>query len=203
LKGDKQMCTFKLNLLRDKAAVATSINNHSTFHSFDSLENRLFNLTYQIFELEANEKDRKKSQLRALTASDEIVEDKICTGLKSSLSLIVRLDALSEDISRFKFKLEVQEVSKNSGGNVGGDKVIVRVLIYSLTSLTQFFLQAAPAQGGPSSSSNDKPTAKKAKTQPKPKNPAVPDPKVRRSLICQSHPRRSTRHPRDIPMLSL
>jgi len=134
------MCTFKLNLLRDKAAVATSINNHSTFHSFDSLENRLFNLTYQIFELEANEKDRKKSQLRALTASDEIVEDKICAGLKSSLSLIVRLDALSEDISRFKFKLEVQEVSKNSSGNVGDDKAIVRVLIYSLTSLTRFFL---------------------------------------------------------------
>jgi hypothetical protein len=180
LKRDKQVCTFNLNLLRDKAAVATSINNHSTFHSFDSLENRLFNLTHQIYELQASEKDRKKSQLSALTASDETVGDKICAGLKSSLSLIVRLDALGEDIARFKFTLEVQEASKNSSGNVGGSKASVSVLIYSLTSLTQFFLQAASAQDGPSSSSNDKPTVKKAKTQPKANNPAVPDPKVKK-----------------------
>jgi hypothetical protein len=100
LKETKHTCTFKLNLLRD---VAASSATH--FPTFDNLENKLFNIAHQIYELEANDKERKKTQLNGIGYQDADGHE-VRVGLKGSVGLIGRLDDMLEDVARLKFKLE-------------------------------------------------------------------------------------------------
>jgi len=209
LKIDKQKCTLKLNLLRDKAA-ATSINNHNSFHSFDSLENRLFNLTHQIYELEATEKDRKKTQFTALIGVNEAVGDKICAALKTSLSLIVRLDALAEDTGRLKLTLEVWEASKNLGGNedngerIGGSNACLSILNLSSTLLTLHFCRAhPPKQPLPRAPTAPNLQRRRQRLNQGPRIVQLQSQKSKRNLIYQSHRRRSIGHLRDVTTSSL
>jgi hypothetical protein len=109
LKETKHTCTFKLNLLRD---VAASSPTHLL--TFDNLENELFNIAHQIYELEASDKERKKVRLSGIGSDQDADGHDIRVGLKRSIGLLGRLDDMLEDISRLKFKLEAEA----EGGNV-------------------------------------------------------------------------------------
>jgi hypothetical protein len=128
LKETKHTCTFKLNLLRD---VAASSPTH--LPTFDNLENKLFNIAHQIYELEASDKERKKVTLSGIGSDQDADGHEIRTGLKGSAMLIGRLDDILEDIARLKFKLE--DVTKGAveaeqAGNVSllRNKHILRLL---------------------------------------------------------------------------
>jgi hypothetical protein len=54
LTETKHTCTFKLNLLRNVAALSPA-----HLPTFDNLENKLFNIAHQIYELKASGKERK------------------------------------------------------------------------------------------------------------------------------------------------
>jgi hypothetical protein len=101
LKETKHSCTFKLNLLRD---VAASSPTH--LPTFDNLENKLFNMAHQIYELEASDKERKKVSLNGIGYDKEVEGREIKNGLKGSVGLLGRLDDMLEDIARLKFRLE-------------------------------------------------------------------------------------------------
>jgi hypothetical protein len=111
LKETKHTCTFKLNLLR---GAASSSPTHLT--AFDNLENTLFNIAHQIYELEASDKERKKVSLNGIGSDQDADGHEIRAGLKGSVMLIGRLDDMLEDIARLKFKLE--GVAKRAAGNV-------------------------------------------------------------------------------------
>jgi hypothetical protein len=109
LKETKHTCTFKLNLLRD---VAASSPTH--LPTFDNLENELFYIAHQIYELEASDKERKKVRLSGIGSDQDADGHEIRVWLKRSIGLLGRLDDMLEDISRLKFKLEAEA----EGGNV-------------------------------------------------------------------------------------
>ena len=100
IKEAKHTCTFKLKLLRD---TATSSPAHLTV--FDGLENRLFNAAHRIYELEADEKERKQAKLSIFVLDDGDESHYILRGLKKASSMIDIFDTLAEDIARLKFGL--------------------------------------------------------------------------------------------------
>ena len=108
LKETKHTCTFKLNLLRDGAS-----SSPTHLPTFDNLENKLFNIAHQIYELEASDKERKKVGLSGIGSNQDADGHEIRVGLKGSVMLIGRLDDMLEDIARLKFKLEGEPAAAN------------------------------------------------------------------------------------------
>ncbi|KAE8441812.1 hypothetical protein EG329_004265 [Mollisiaceae sp. DMI_Dod_QoI] len=112
LKEQKLTSTIKLNFLRDQATESMTY-----IQQFEAIENKLFIIDHAICELGNDEKNRKIIMAAGL-GDEEQSKEGVQKALKTSMSLVARLDILGEDVVRLKFRLE--ELGAGGGGSGTG-----------------------------------------------------------------------------------